>query len=143
MNDTVATEDREQPAKAMSAKLVTLIGILVVGLVWGTFCQGGSRGISITRALFLEASLRASREERGFEIIESGMLDSEGARWWRVSTLAYLYAAGRRDPNHDAVMRIESEAPRRRLHSSRRRDGHVQQRKAATSDRHGIQTALS
>jgi len=66
-----------------------------------------------------------------------------GARYWRMITLAHLYAVDRSGPNHDAVMRIESEAPRRRLHSSRRRDGHVQQRKAATSDRHGIQTALS
>ena len=44
-------------------------------------------------------------------------------------TLAYLYAVGRQDPNHDAIMRIESEAPRWRLHSSRRRKVHVQQRR--------------
>ena len=48
-----------------------------------------------------------------------------GARWWRMITLAYLYAVGRQDPNHDAIMRIESEAPRWRLHSSQRRKVHV------------------
>jgi hypothetical protein len=50
--------------------------------------------------------------------------------------LAYLYSVGRQDPNHDAIMRIESEAPRLRLHSSRRRQVHMQRRKATTSDRH-------
>jgi len=48
-----------------------------------------------------------------------------GARWWRMITLAYLYAVGRQDPNHDAIMRIESEAPRWQLHSSQRRKVHV------------------
>ena len=44
-------------------------------------------------------------------------------------TLAYLYAAGRQDPNHDAIMRIESEAPRWRFHSLARRKVHVELRR--------------
>ena len=35
MNDTVATEDQEQPLHAMSLKLVSMIGIPVVGLHQG------------------------------------------------------------------------------------------------------------
>ena len=35
MNDTVATEDQEQPAHAMSVKLAAMIGIPVVGLHQG------------------------------------------------------------------------------------------------------------
>ena len=71
------------------------------------------------------------------EIIRSSHASiPRGARHWRMITLAYLYSVGRQDPNHDAIMRIESEAPRWRLHSSRRRQVHVQQRKATTSDRH-------
>src|SRR5271166_3777198 len=42
----------------------------------------------------------------------------------------------REDRNHDAVMRIGGEAPRRRAHSKPRLEGHVQCRLAATSARH-------
>ena len=37
---------------------------------------------------------------------------------------ATLYSVGREDPNHDALMRIGSEAPRRRTHSAQRHDSH-------------------
>jgi hypothetical protein len=40
------------------------------------------------------------------------------------------------DPNHDAAMRIGSEAPRRRTHSSSRHDSHESPRDTATSNRH-------
>jgi hypothetical protein len=40
------------------------------------------------------------------------------------------------DRNHDAVVRIGGEAPRRRAHSKPRLEGHVQYRVAATSARH-------
>jgi hypothetical protein len=39
-------------------------------------------------------------------------------------------------PNHDAAMRIGSEAPRRRTHSSSRHDSHESPRDPATSNRH-------
>lgn len=39
------------------------------------------------------------------------------------------------DRNHDAVMRISGEAPRRRAHSKSRFEDHVQSRVAVTSDR--------
>ena len=40
------------------------------------------------------------------------------------------------DPNHDAVMRIGSEAPKRRTHSSNRHESQGTCRKSATSNRH-------
>src|SRR4029077_14275942 len=43
---------------------------------------------------------------------------------------------GPRTPNHDAAMRIGSEAPRRRTHSSSRHDSHESPRDSATSSRH-------
>ena len=45
--------------------------------------------------------------------------DQRGARFRaRFSRAATLYSVGPKDPNHDAVMRIGSEAPKRRTHSS-------------------------
>ena len=41
-----------------------------------------------------------------------------------------------KDPNHDAVMRIGSEAPKRRTHSSNRHESQGTCRKSATSNRH-------
>ena len=63
---------------------------------------------------------------------------SEGSLPSGASTRATnLYAAGHiLDLSHDAVMRIGGEAPRRRAHSNPRRNGHVQSRVAATSDRY-------
>ena len=40
------------------------------------------------------------------------------------------------EPDHDAAMRIGSEAPRRRAHSSSRHDSHESPRDPATSNRH-------
>jgi hypothetical protein len=47
-----------------------------------------------------------------------------------------LVFGGSNDPNHDAVMRIGSEAPKRRTHSSSRHDSHESPRDPATSNRH-------
>ena len=47
-----------------------------------------------------------------------------------------LVFGGSKDPNHDAAMRIGSEAPRRRTHSSSRHDSHESPRDPATSNRH-------
>ena len=66
MNDTVATEDQEQPAKKHERKLASMIGIPVVGLVWGSFRQVKSQGI--TRPLFLTKTVGAfsvTRRARG------------------------------------------------------------------------------
>src|SRR5712675_2794652 len=47
-----------------------------------------------------------------------------------------LVFGGSKDPNHDAVMRIGGEAPRRRTHSFPRRKSHGTSRDPATSNRH-------
>src|SRR3954447_10536493 len=47
-----------------------------------------------------------------------------------------LYSADPEDPDHDAVMRIGGEAPKRRGHSPLRLESHAFARRAATSDRH-------
>src|ERR1700692_215637 len=47
-----------------------------------------------------------------------------------------LVFGGSKDPNHDAAMRIGSEAPRRRTHSTFRHDSHESPRDPATSNRH-------
>jgi hypothetical protein len=51
---------------------------------------------------------------------------------------ALVYGWSCLDLNHDAIMRIGSEAPGRRAHSTGRSKHHVQTRVAATSDR-GLQ----
>ena len=47
-----------------------------------------------------------------------------------------LVSGRSKDPNHDAVMRIGSEAPKRRTHSSIRRESQGSSRVSATSNRH-------
>src|SRR5271170_8232962 len=47
-----------------------------------------------------------------------------------------LVFGGSKDPNHDAVMRIGGEAPRRRTHSFPRHKSHGASRDPATSNRH-------
>src|SRR5437660_11500603 len=47
-----------------------------------------------------------------------------------------LVSGRSKDPNHDAVMRIGSEAPKRRTHSSIRRESQGASRDSATSNRH-------
>ena len=70
-------------------------------------------------------------------LVVVGMTTSEGARLWRTNNRATtLYSVGRKDPDHDAVMRIGSEAPRRRTHSAQRHESHGSRRDPATSNRH-------
>src|SRR6266404_4925583 len=47
-----------------------------------------------------------------------------------------LVSGGPGDPNHDAAMRIGSEAPKRRTHSFPRHKSHGTNRDPATSNRH-------
>ena len=47
-----------------------------------------------------------------------------------------LVSGRSKDPNHDAVMRIGSEAPKRRTHSSSRHESQGACRDSATSNRH-------
>src|SRR6266511_6182297 len=47
-----------------------------------------------------------------------------------------LVCGGPGDPNHDAVLRIGREAPKRQVHSSLRHDSHCSRRMPATSNRH-------
>ena len=49
--------------------------------------------------------------------------------------LTCLYSEGLEDPNHDATMRIGSEAPKRRTHSVWRHQSHARVRDPATSNR--------
>jgi hypothetical protein len=53
---------------------------------------------------------------------------------------ATLYSVGPWGPDHDAVMRIGGEAPRRRTHSRNRCQHHGLLRVTATSDRHRMPT---
>src|SRR6266567_4193956 len=53
---------------------------------------------------------------------------------------ATLYSVGPGGPDHDAVMRIGGEAPRRRTHSRNRCQHHGLLRVTATSDRHRMPT---
>src|SRR3954471_7951735 len=55
----------------------------------------------------------------------------------------YLYSADPEDPDHDAVMRIGGEAPKRRVHSPQRLESHASSRRAATSERHRAPTPPS
>ena len=75
--------------------------------------------------------------ERGSTLVVVGMTLSRGARL--VGARIAPHACIRRvsyDPNHDAVMRIGSEAPRRRTHSIGRHQSHAAYRDPATSNRH-------
>ena len=63
---------------------------------------------------------------------------SRGARlrtrsYHRVAT---LYSVDPFGPNHDAVIRIDGEAPRRRIQSRSRHESHRHERNPATSDRY-------
>jgi len=84
-----------------------------VALVWGSFCQAVIQAIenSFWRAKAIGA-LSAMRGKRGPGQVGRRMFDSEGSPPWRMIALAYLYSVGQQDPNHDAIMRIESKAPR-------------------------------
>ena len=63
--------------------------------------------------------------EHGSTLVVVGMTMSRGARLWRTNhRAATLYSVGRNDPDHDAVLRIGSEAPRRRAHSAQRHESH-------------------
>jgi hypothetical protein len=63
--------------------------------------------------------------EHGSTLVVVGMTRSRGARLWRTNNrAATLYSVGRNDPDHDAVLRIGSEAPRRRAHSAQRHESH-------------------
>src|ERR1019366_5133677 len=103
----------------------------IARLVWGSFCQVRSQHTtSFFTSFFLMKVCRYALDHEKSARIEipnriSHASIPRGARWWRMITLAYLYAVGRQGPNHDAIMRIESEAPRWRLHSSQRRKVHV------------------
>src|SRR5206468_225706 len=73
-----------------------------------TSCSGDARP-------YLDSS------EHGSTLVVVGMTRSRGARLWRTNNrAATLYSVGRNDPDHDAVLRIGSEAPRRRAHSAQR-----------------------
>src|ERR1700757_2955898 len=61
--------------------------------------------------------------EHGSTLVVIGMTRSRGARLWRTNIrAATLYSVGRNDPDHDAVLRIGSEGPRRRAHSAQRHE---------------------
>jgi hypothetical protein len=56
-------------------------------------------------------------------LAEVGMTITRGARYRaRLLRAATLYSVGREDPDHDALMRIGGEAPRRQAHSAQRHE---------------------
>ena len=62
--------------------------------------------------------------------------DQRGARFRTRSIAPQPCIRWVQEPDHDAAMRIGSEAPRRRTHSSSRHDSHESPRDPATSNRH-------
>jgi hypothetical protein len=63
--------------------------------------------------------------------------DQRGARFRaRFSPHRNLVFGSPKDPNHDAVMRIGSDAPKRRSHSSIRHESQGASRDSATSNRY-------
>ena len=73
-------------------------------------------------------------------------VDQRGARLrtrshHRVATLYSVW--GPFDPNHDAAMGIDGEAPRRRIQSRSRHESHRHERNPATSDRHSAVSQLT
>ena len=77
--------------------------------------------------------------EHGGTLVVVGMTINEGsAPFAAVEESRRILVSGRLDQslNHDAIMRISGEAPRRRAHSTPRLDSQVGSRVAATSNRH-------
>jgi hypothetical protein len=63
--------------------------------------------------------------------------NQRGARFRARFESRHNLVCGRsKDPNHDAVMRIGSEAPKRRTHSSNRHESQGTCRESTTSNRH-------
>src|SRR3954453_16935066 len=99
-------------------------------LVWGDFCQGAGSGRFIS--LFVRRTTMSSSRPRersghrfcvGSPVAGRGRhgVDTEGSSPAGATDRArVLVFGGPCDPDHDAIMRIEGEAPGRRFHSSRR-----------------------
>jgi hypothetical protein len=72
-----------------------------------------------------DARPRLDSSKHDSTLVVVGMTMSRGARLRRTDNrAATLYSVGHNDPNHDAVLRIGSEAPRRRAHSAQRHESH-------------------
>ena len=69
-------------------------------------------------------------------LMRSGRRSEGSLPWGANHRAATLYSVGPCGPDHDAVMRIGGEAPKRRVHSPLRLESHAFARRAATSDRH-------
>jgi hypothetical protein len=65
-----------------------------------------------------------TRSRRSSRVVHVGIAPHPSIRW------------DPEDPDHDAVMRIGSEAPKRRAHSLGRHESHSHARDTATSNRH-------
>src|SRR5262249_58442508 len=91
--------------------------------VAGRGCQGWP---SLKYLLMIRAARpHLDSSEHDSTLVVVGMTRSRGARLWRTNNrAATLYSVGRNDPDHDAVLRIGSEAPRRRAHSAQRHESH-------------------
>jgi hypothetical protein len=88
-------------------------------LVWGIFCQE----VWVGRRIFSFVSFFARSEGPFLRLVRSRDDDQRGARLQGAEQSRHnLVFGGSKDPNHDAVIRIGSEAPRRRTHSLLRRD---------------------
>jgi hypothetical protein len=95
----------------------------------------GRRANVATRSIIARPHLDGPEHDGTLDVV--GMTLSRGARL--LGARFAPHACIRRvpyDPNHDAVMRIGSEAPRRRTHSFGRHQSHAASRDPATSNRH-------
>ena len=102
---------------------------LRLALVWGFGCQALNVGIVF---LPVSSSSRWRQPSRG--LVHDV---PRGARpLARIIAPQACIRRTRRDPDHDAAMRIGGEAPGRRAHSSTRHESHRKARGTATSDRH-------
>ena len=98
-------------------------------------CSISQRFFVPTRPLLTAAGrLRARRRTRSGRRSEGSLPSGADHR------AATLYSVGPCGPDHDAVMRIGGEAPRRRTHSRNRCQHHGLLRVTATSDRHRMPT---
>jgi hypothetical protein len=111
-SDSKGTSTRQQLGRTDEMQLLTL-------LVWGIFCQE----VWVGRRIFSFVSFFARSAGSFPRLVGARDDDQRGARLQSAEQSRHnLVFGGSKDPNHDAVMRIGSEAPRRRTHSLLRRD---------------------
>ena len=100
-----------------------------------SYRRGGQRPLGSDLPLFPRAAALLDRESQFCEP-DSTTIPRGARHQAQTSRRKTCIRLIREDRNHDAVVRIGGEAPRRRAHSKPRLEGHVQYRVAVTSARH-------